>query len=508
MVPSLGLPGLPLTGGACPGGAIDPVCQILGSGTSSLVGAGAGAVLSALAGWVVAGAAWLLGQIGAVLSATGRVDLRALWFGTHYDLMLALAATVLLPLVLLGVLQAVYRQQPGLLLRIGLVHLPLALLLAAVAVQLVRLGLSVVDGMCNALSPASGGDVTHALANLAGQLVAEAGAPALPAFVLLLGGILVVLGAFALWVELLVRSAAVYLAVLFLPLGLASLAWPAVAHWCRRLVETLAALVLSKLVIVAALVLAAGEIGGRSGGFAQVLGGAAMLLLASFAPFALLRLVPMVEAGAVHQLEGMRQRMGRSLGAAPRRAASYALASVRASGVDLGSFGTGGDGAVDPPGAGDGSAPTPVSPRPLGAPGPEEHATGSPGGRSSGDLPFGADRGGSSAGLPGWRGSPESDAAFAEILRGGDASLPAEDHRPLLSPLPARADPGSRTERWDPGRHEIGHDELGPVVRWRPPALPPVATGGPVVGTALDEPGEGIEGEDTEGGRHPAGGDR
>ncbi len=85
-----------------------------------------------------------------------------------------------------------------------------------------------------------------------------------PAFVLFLGGIVVVIGAVLVWIELLIRSAAVYVAVLFLPLALASLAWPAIAHWCRRLVDTLVALVLGKFVIVSVLSLAAGALAGGS----------------------------------------------------------------------------------------------------------------------------------------------------------------------------------------------------------------------------------------------------
>lgn len=479
MVPSLGLPDLPIMGGsACPGGSLDPVCQIAGAGASSLVGAGAGAVLSALASWVVAGADWLLGQIGAVLSASGGIDLGASWFGRHYDLMVALAATVLLPLVLLGVMQAVYRQSPAMLVRAGLVHLPLALLLSVAAVQLVGLGLSSVDAMCRALSPASGGDVTHTLAALSAQLLAESADPTLPAFVLLLGGALVVLGAFALWVELLVRSAAVYLAVLFLPLGLASLAWPAVSHWCRRLVETLAALVLSKLVIVAALALAAGEVasGSSGGGFAQVLGGGAMLLLASFTPFALLRLVPMVEAGAVHHLEGVRQRASRSLGTPTRRVASSALAAVRASGTDVGSFGSGIEFPTEAPGPADGpagSGGSPGLPAPAGGEGASTTEVTGRGTvtvrrRRAGAVPLAGQ-----AGLPSWRGSPESDRAFVAVLRGGSAGTADDGPQPLLSALPARAaPPGGSASRWDRRRHEIGHDDLGPVVRWLPPAPP------------------------------------
>ena len=69
-----------------------------------------------------------------------------------------------------------------------------------------------------------------------------------------------------LWLELLIRSAAVYVAVLFLPLAIATLVWPAVSHWCRRLVETLAALILSKFVIVAVLSLAAGALSSGTAG--------------------------------------------------------------------------------------------------------------------------------------------------------------------------------------------------------------------------------------------------
>jgi hypothetical protein len=142
----------------------------------------------------------------------------------------------------------------------------------------------------------------------------------------------VAVAALVLWLELLVRAAAVYVAVLFLPLALATLVWPSVSHWCRRLVETLAALILSKFVIVATLSLAASAVssgtagsGEAGSGFASVLAGGALLVLSTFVPFAILRLIPMVEAGAVGHLEGARQRGMTPVTAVPRTAASYAL---------------------------------------------------------------------------------------------------------------------------------------------------------------------------------------
>ena len=182
-----------------------------------------------------------------------------------------------------------------------------------------------------------------------------AGQPTAPPFVLFVGGLAVVFGALMVWVELLIRAAAVYVAVLFLPLALASLAWPAIAHWCRRLVDTLVALVLGKFVIVSVLSLAAGALAGGTGsgsaggsgspggeagspgaghsgggGFAAVLGGAALLLFAAFAPWALFRLLPFLEAGAVGHLESLSHRFHQSAGAPARGLARTAMLATGA----------------------------------------------------------------------------------------------------------------------------------------------------------------------------------
>ncbi len=296
---------------------------------SSAVGFGVGSVLDAVSSWVTSGAVWLLGQIGGVLSSSTAIDLGAPWFRTHYATMAGLAAVVVLPLLLLGVLQALYRQSASMLLRTVLINVPLAVLLTAVSVTLVQLGLAVTDAMSAAVSGGSGVDAGHFMATVATALAptAATGQTGAPTFVLFLGGIAVVAGAVMLWIELLLRAAAVYVAVLFLPLALAGLAWPAISHWSRRLADTLAALVLSKLVIVAVLSLAVGALASGTGstpsgatasggGFASVLGGAALLLLAALAPWSLFRILPFLEAGAVGHLEGLSQR-ARHLASAP-----------------------------------------------------------------------------------------------------------------------------------------------------------------------------------------------
>ena len=274
--------GLPLVPAAsCPSAAsalasagLGPICSAasaagaaasgaVGQAASSVVGFGANTVLDAIGSWVSSGAVWLLGQIGAVLGATTSIDLGASWFTAHYETMAALAGVVVLPLLLLGILQSVYRQSASMLVRSVLLNVPLAILLTAIAVKLVQIGLSVTDSMSAAVAHGAGLDTGNFMASVVTDLDSGSGSGT-PAFVLFLGGIVVVIGAVLVWIELLIRSAAVYVAVLFLPLALASLAWPAIAHWCRRLVDTLAALVLGKFVIVSVLSLAAGALAGGS----------------------------------------------------------------------------------------------------------------------------------------------------------------------------------------------------------------------------------------------------
>ena len=350
MLYALGIPSIP--GLACPSPAgalgaagLGPVCQavggIAGAAAGQVAGFGVSSVLDAIAGWVSAGGVWLLGQIGTFLDATTSVDLGASWFVAHFRTMAGLAGVVIVPLLLFGVIQAVHRQNASMLIRSVVVNVPLAILLTAVAVKLVQLGLALTDSMSATVAQGAGLDTNHFFASTIAALSGPAtGGPATPTFVVLMGGLAVVFGAFLLWVELLIRSAAIYVAVLFLPLALASLAWPAIAHWCRRLVDTLAALILSKFVIVSVLSLAAGALAAGSGsaptgsprgstsgqsGFTDVLGGAALLILAAFAPWALFRLLPFLEAGAVGHLEGAGRRAYQTAVGPPRTLAQHAM---------------------------------------------------------------------------------------------------------------------------------------------------------------------------------------
>jgi hypothetical protein len=310
-----------------------PVAGAVGAAFRPLMEAGTGIALRVVTGWVADSASWLLHGLGGLLddrSGPTRPQLRARWFDARYDVMAKLAAVAVTPILLVAVVHAIVRQDLGALVRATFVHLPLALLLAFVAVKVVAVGV----GLTDALSTVAAGGVStdaHKALTAVADVVARgtlAAGPGAPLFVGLVIDGVVVLAGLLLWVELVLRAAAIYVAVLFLPLALAAFIWPVTAHWSRRLAETLAALVLSKVVVVA--VLALGFYAFQSGALGQSAGGglvpgASLLLLAAFAPYVLLRLVPLAEAGAAH-MEGVSRRAVGMTG----RTASSALGRVRA----------------------------------------------------------------------------------------------------------------------------------------------------------------------------------
>ena len=292
---------------AIPGNPVQGIQDIAGGlfgGASSAV---ASAMLDALSQWVAKGTASLVNSLAGVLDHETRPDLAAAWFGGRYQAMVAVALLLALPLVFASAISAIVRQDGRPLMRAVFVHLPLAGIGTGVAVSLTSLALGATDGLCAVVASGTGAHV------LFGQLATtlDAGVPGAGGFGVIVVAVVVAFAAFLLTLELVVRSAAVYVAVLFLPLALAGLVWPATARWGKRMAEMLAALILSKFVIVAVISLAVAALSGGLGGqgLSGLLTGAALLLLAGIAPFALLRMVPIVEAGAVAHLEGTGRRM-------------------------------------------------------------------------------------------------------------------------------------------------------------------------------------------------------
>src|SRR3954454_5221396 len=281
-----------------PGGAVKDIV------TAPIKAAG-DEVMKGVTSWVAKGAGWLVGQAGKLISETTTPRITSLWFLRQYRSMGALAALFALPLLLMSVIQGVLKRDGGVILRAAFVHLPLAFLLTAIAVTVVQLLLQLTDQMSAAVASSVGSDAEQFFKDsgkaLGDVLSSSGGTNPVPLFAVFLGALVAAAGAFCVWLELLVRSGAIYVALLFLPFTFVAMIWPATARWCRRLIEILVAVILSKFVIVAIMALAAAGLGQSRGGeaFQGVLAGAALMVLAGLSPLVLLRLVPFAESAAV-----------------------------------------------------------------------------------------------------------------------------------------------------------------------------------------------------------------
>lgn len=331
------------------------VCDTAGDAAQAAAGAAGDAVLGTLSGWVGDGAAWLVQQVAAAIDTTTSVDLGARWFSKHYDFMFQVGALLLLPLLLLTVLQAILRQDLGLLARSPLLYLPAAMLLTGLAVGVTQTALAVTDALCADLAAGIATD-TGSLAGGIAKL--GAGGGSVPLFAAFVMGLFMALAAAFVWFELVLRAAAVYVAVMFLPLFLAAMVWPATSAWIRRLVQLLVAIILSKLVIVATLSLGLAAFTSADSPSA-VFAGAGMFLLAAFSPFVLFSLIPLVAEAAPRQRESRQ-----ALGAATGTALAWNVARTRLA-FGVGSFG--GPGSGGPRGlVGGGGGQPPSAPGPIG----------------------------------------------------------------------------------------------------------------------------------------------
>ena len=285
--------------GPCDVPGVSVVCSAAGDAASAAAGAAGDAVLGQLTSWVGDGASWLLLQVADAIDSTTSVNLSAPWFQSHYAFMFQAGAILLLPLLLLTVLQALIRQDAGLLVRVGLLHLPAAMLLTGLAVSVTQTALAVTDALSAELTAGVAKD-THTLASTLTQASAIGGP--VPLFASFLMALVMALAAIFVWFELILRAGVVYVAVMFLPLFLATMIWPVLSGWVRRLVQLIVAAILSKLVIVATLSLGLSALTSGDGPSA-VLAGAGMFLLAAFSPFVLFSLIPLAAEIAQPQRE-------------------------------------------------------------------------------------------------------------------------------------------------------------------------------------------------------------
>ncbi len=437
----------------------------LGAGTNlvgGLVGKAAfGIGLAAVGDWVLGGAQAALKLTARLLDKSTRPQLRTTWFSSTYWRIAGISALLTLPFLFAATVQALLRSDLTLLVRAALGYLPLSLLAVSLAAPVTMLLLSATDGISAIVTSAAGGASTRFLGRLgalSGGLSLVSSSPFVSFFV----GILVVAAAVLLWVEMLMREAAIYIVVLMLPLVFAALVWPARRMWATRSVEILVALILSKFVVVSVLSLGAAALGQSGGGdVSGMLMGLVLVVLAAAAPWALVRLLPMAELahtaaghmrGELSQLRGVQAMSGALAGGASEWVGGLpAMMRRQADEVDGGSS----------PQASARSEAAKLEGRALGAE-PDEGLQGLEGLR---------DGAGSGLGPPS-AGGQAGEAAGDTGLAGGDsgglgAGGPRETELGASAPPDSGAGSGSGTA---PAPSDLA-DGTAPY-RWRPPEQP------------------------------------
>jgi type IV secretion system protein TrbL len=319
-------------GDACDAVTGDPVGAITSPVTGAIKGIGNG-IFDQITTWVSEGASYLIERVVSEIETTTTPKLTTEGFLAEYGQMAEIAAVLAAAMVLLAILEAIAQGSWGVLARTVLVQLPVAFIGTSVAFVLVQMLLVATDGMCHGIAAAthdhsqqffksaiaglSKAGATAGAAGGAGTPSGEAagaagGAVAVPLFVTFLVAIIGAFAAFFVWIELVARDAAVYVVSLFMPMALAASIWPRWSGALRRTAELIVVVISSKFVIVSIIALAAGLLAEKGKGVEHLLAASALMLLACFAPFMLLKLVPFAE-GAMASAYGRRSASGASL---------------------------------------------------------------------------------------------------------------------------------------------------------------------------------------------------
>jgi hypothetical protein len=282
---------------------INPLC--LGTSVGGdIAHQAASSVLDVVASAMGSAASWLVGHVIDLINGTTSVQLGSAWFTERTQAMRNVLVLVVLPVLIAATIGAILRQDLRRLGRVWAVGLPVSLMAGIAGVQFANLALAATDQMCQIVA---GGGASRQMADAFSGVMVSSLTSAEPPIVQIAIAGLIIIGTVLVWLELVVRAAAVYVAVFFMPLALVGYIWPATTHMARRVLELFMALVLSKFVIVATLTLGLAAVTRGSTPDGAVAGGA-ILLIAGFAPFVILRLTPMVETAAISHLEGLSRR--------------------------------------------------------------------------------------------------------------------------------------------------------------------------------------------------------
>lgn len=287
---------------------LNPVDNII-DGVGGLIGGAAEAageavldlVVQFVFGLIADAVASVTGAIVEAMDSTTAVDLNGGFFPALTPIrqtVLGMSMALVLALFLISIVRSLAAGEPGAIIRAALVDVPSAMLLMVLSVTVAWILIRIVDEASLAVT----GDVGAAMGEFTASLVvvdALTGAGLLG----IIFGLLFVVGAILVWLQLLVRAALIYILIVLAPLGFATRAHPGTRQIARRTVEMGIALILSKFGVAVAFGVGAtaiessnGVVEGEGVNLAGMMAGVAVMLMAAFMPWLIWKVFPIVEA--------------------------------------------------------------------------------------------------------------------------------------------------------------------------------------------------------------------
>ena len=367
-----GLPGIP----AIPN-PITAVGNALGGAASKAAETAFDFFLRRIAQALANAAAKVVTEVLHYLDTSSTVSLDQGWFAGPRareitQSVLLFAAVLLVLFLLAAVIQGLVKGDVGLMMRAAAIEVPMSVFGMVVLTTMTAVLLAVIDGFSSLVLAGAPESIGRFF---------QFGQPDAILSLGLFGFILVpafILGAILVWIELVVRSSLIYLLLAFSPLVLAARVWPVLAGAWHQLCRIGIALIVSKFAIALSLGLGAAALSGGGPGnlasagpnpndvgaqagltVAGLVVGASLMVLAAFAPFVVLKLLPVFEAAVVAQ--GISRGPMRA-GQTAAQTAYYAQGLRRLAGgggprpgdEGAGGGGPGGSGPVGGPGGGTG----------------------------------------------------------------------------------------------------------------------------------------------------------
>jgi hypothetical protein len=291
---------------------------------TSLAREASDSLMQGVTSWFTDGAKWFLDQVGAMLASATSPDLGASWWIGKYRMLLGFAMVVAVAMLLLAIIQAGAKGSWEALAAALGVDVPVAAVAGSAGPIVAQYLVDLADRLSGVLLAKLGADSATALGHSAQWLAAFGTIPTQQGTPLVVGAlvaIVAIVAALLVLLELLLRANAIYLLVAVVPLAYAMRIWPVLRPVARRTTEVLVAVVFAQPIIAfcvslgAAAGAALGGLGDATGEqFGTALSGVVMLLLGALSPWAVLSLLPVVEAG----MAAARQRQAASSG--PRSA--------------------------------------------------------------------------------------------------------------------------------------------------------------------------------------------